>query len=202
MSIKILDCKPIDRNSVVEVFEIKCNPNIVDSVISHLKSSGYIDEVEILNVDRKNGILMGVVKTSHCTVCRLFSSSSECFLGSAVYEIEDRYIRWKLISHMKLVAEIVDKLREEGVDIHIDSIMPIKSDDKSAELTYKQEEIVYLAWKLGLFDFPRRISLNKFAEMLNLSPATVSESLRAALKKILRSYFEYYQKIEARKYRK
>ncbi len=202
MNIKILDCKPVDRDSVVEVFEIKCNSKNLDKVIEHLEASEYIDDFEILNIDRKNGILMGVVKTSHCTVCRLFSSVSECFLGSAVYEIANRSVRWKLISNMRLVADIVDRLRDEGVDIYIDSVTPIKTESDSPELTYKQEEILFMAWKMGLFDFPRRISLNKFAEMLNLSPATVSESLRVALKKILNSYFKYYQGVEPSRHRR
>lgn len=42
-------------------FEIKCNSKNLDRVIEHLRESEYIDDVEILNIDRKNGSLISVV---------------------------------------------------------------------------------------------------------------------------------------------
>jgi len=57
-------------------------------------------------------------------------------------------------------------------------------------LTIKQEEILRMAYKMGLFDFPRRITLNEFAKMVGLSPTTVTEILRTGLRKVLNEYFK------------
>jgi hypothetical protein len=199
LHIKILDCKPVGDDKVSEIFEIRCDPNKIDDVVKYLESSDYVDGMEILDVDKRNGVVLGVVRTSHCTICRLFSSSSECFLGTATYEVESNCIKWRLISHMGLIADIMDRLRDDGVDISIDSVTSIRVEDDAPELTYKQEEILSLAWKLGLFDFPRRITISELAKMLNLSPATVTESLRASLKKILRSYFNSSNEVKMKK---
>lgn len=190
ISIKILDCKSIDDIKVSEVFEIKCDPYDIYSLVDTLNNSKYVDNMEVINIDRKNGVVIGIVKTSHCTVCKLFSSSSDCFLGSAVYEVNNNCVKWRLISHINLIRKLVERIREYGVEIDIDSISSVRVDDKSPELTLKQEEILKLAWKRGLFDFPRKTTLIKLSELLNLSPATVSECLRSGLRKILKTYFE------------
>jgi hypothetical protein len=189
--VEILDCKPVSEEKVNEIFEIKCNPKHVREIEEVLKKSQYIDYFEIFTIDAQKGRIYGTLRTSHCSVCRLFAKSSECFLGSAIYDVEEKYVKWSLIANMTLVEEIIKRLSENGVEVHIDKITKIISeDDKSPALTLNQEKILRLAWKLGFFDFPRKLTLQDLSRVLNLSPATVSECLRTGLRKMLSSYFE------------
>ena len=189
--VRILECRPLDEENVNECFEIKCNPKHLDEIKRNIFRSNYLNNVELLDEDRKNGILRGIIRTSYCTVCRLLSSSPECFMGSAVYDINNGIIRWRLIANIYTLAEIIDKLRDAGVEIEIESVSRVRrGSDRESMLTIKQEEILRMAYKMGLFDFPRRITLNEFAKMVGLSPTTVTEILRTGLRKVLNEYFK------------
>lgn len=193
--VEILDCKPVSDEKVNEIFEIKCNPKHVKEIGEVLKKSQYIDYLEIFTLDAQKGKLYGALRTSHCSVCKLFAKSSECFLGSAIYDVEEKYVKWSLIAHINLLEEIIKRLSENGVEVHIDSITKIGSEDNEfSALTLNQERILKLAWKLGFFDFPRKLTLRDLSRALDLSPATVSECLRTGLRKMLLSYFEEKQK--------
>ncbi|WP_010478849.1 helix-turn-helix domain-containing protein [Thermococcus zilligii] len=58
------------------------------------------------------------------------------------------------------------------------------------KLTGRQFEVLLLAYKSGYFDNPRRVTLREFSQMLGLSPSTVKEHLRKALRKILEEVIE------------
>lgn len=103
--------------------------------------------------------------------------------------MDEKYVRWSLIAHINLLEEIIKRLRENGVEIYVERITNIGSHDESSTLTFNQEHILKLAWRLGFFDFPRKLILQKLSKMLRLSQATVIEILRAGLKKIISSYF-------------
>lgn len=190
ISIKILDCKPVGKEKVIEFVKIKCNSNEINDMIESIRKSKYVDKIEIVNIDKKNGTAAIVLETSHCTVCKLFFTVPGCFLGSAVYEIKDGCVRWYLISEMEVIRKILKRIRERGVEVYIDKITPVDLEERSPKLTKRQREILDLAFRFGLFDHPRKITLRNFSKILNLSPVTVSEILRSGLKKLLKSYLE------------
>ena len=197
--VEILDCKPVSKDKVNEIFELSCDPKYLKEVENRLRKSKYVEYLEILNTNPQDGKMYGVVRTTHCAVCRLFSTSSECFLGSAVYDVDEKYVKWTLIIHAAFLRELINKLRSNGIEVHVESISNLEL-DKSSTPTFKQEQIIKLAWKLGFFDFPRRITLQELSRTLNLSPATVAEALRSGLKKIISLYFK--ERSEGRKPRK
>ncbi len=198
--VEILDCKPVSKNKVNEVFELKCNPKIIKEIEKKLRSSKYIDYIEILTLDVNKGKMYGVVRTSHCSVCRLFSNSAECFLGSAIYDVEDKYVKWRLIAHVSLLKDIVDRLRRNGIEVRVESIASVNLRNRSSTaLTFKQERILKLALRLGFFEFPRKITLLELSKLLDLSPSTVAEALRASLKKVVNFYFKEQEKYSKKK---
>jgi predicted DNA binding protein len=57
-------------------------------------------------------------------------------------------------------------------------------------LTEKQERVLWLALKLGFFDYPRRINSIEFSKKLGIVPSTLSEMKRRGIRKLLKHYFE------------
>ncbi len=189
--VEIFDCKAIAHDKVSEIFEVKCDPKHVKDVVERLKKSRYISHLEIFESDIKKGRIYGVLRTAHCSVCELFSKTSECFLGSAIYDIENRYVRWTMIVRMDLLEVMLKRLLANGLEVHVERISNIGREERSREeLTLKQEQMLKLAWRLGFFDFPRKITLQKLSRLTGLSPATVAEVLRSGLKKLVSSYFK------------
>jgi len=58
-------------------------------------------------------------------------------------------------------------------------------------LTPKQENIIINAYKLGYFDYPKRITLKELAKKVEMSPSATLETLRRAEKKIIKWFLNY-----------
>ena len=61
--------------------------------------------------------------------------------------------------------------------------------DYEEKLTPKQTEIIKMALALGLYDTPRKCSLDTLAEIFGISKAAAHNRMKAAEKKILSMYF-------------
>jgi len=66
----------------------------------------------------------------------------------------------------------------------------VKFKPKSRILTDKQERVLWLALKLGFFDYPRKINSIEFSRRLGIVPSTLSEMTRRGIRKLLESHFE------------
>ncbi len=189
LQVRILDCRSIQgKDGVIELFEIRTDGKNVDKIIEKLKKCGEIYDLEILDKDYRRGEIVGTLKTTHCDVCKHFTHLPDCFLGSADYELKDGYVYWKLLLTNEDLKLLLKKFEEMGVDIEIEEMSSYEHHEDS--LTVKQEQIVKLAWEMGYFDTPRRISLKKLSEILGISAPTLSEILRRGLRKIVKEYFE------------
>jgi hypothetical protein len=82
---------------------------------------------------------------------------------------------------------ILDELKRAGIKFDVVRVYRFKN---RRVLTNKQEKLLYIALKMGLFDHPRKITVRQLAELLGVKPSTLTESLRRGLKRVLRSYFE------------
>lgn len=185
--VRILDCRPLQECGVLELFEIRTEGNL-DEIIETLKRYKEIFDFEILSKDYKRGEIVGTLKTTHCDVCKHFTHLPECFLGSADYQLKDGHVHWRLLLTNEDLKLLLKKFDEMGIDVEIEQISSY--DHHQDSLTLKQEQIVKLAWDMGYFETPRKISLKKLSQILGVSPPTLSEILRRGLRKIVREYFE------------
>ena len=60
-----------------------------------------------------------------------------------------------------------------------------KYNRKGMGLTDHQEKTLWIALKLGFFEFPRKIHMKELADKLGVSLSTLSETLRRGLKNML-----------------
>ncbi len=87
--------------------------------------------------------------------------------------------------------ETTDKIftlyREKGIDYEV---RYTRRYGRANILTDRQEQVLYLAYKMGFFDFPRKTSLKELSEILGIKEATLSEILRRGIKKVVQEYFK------------
>ncbi len=61
---------------------------------------------------------------------------------------------------------------------------------ESPILTNKQHEVLKIAYKMGFYSIPRRISLTRLAMKLKISPSALSELLRRSHARLVKNYFK------------
>ncbi|MEM3386317.1 MAG: helix-turn-helix domain-containing protein [Nitrososphaerales archaeon] len=180
--VKILDCKPVKSSGAVqELFEILVGEECVADVLKVLKSDPNISRLEVISV--KGGRIKGSLISHTCSACRILASS-QCFMVSSTLN-QDGTISWVMLGNKFAIRSLLDNLEKEGVKFDLKRIERAKKLDV---LTKRQEEVLRLAFDLGYFDYPRRIDLRSLANILDLSPPTLSEMLRRAQKKVITEY--------------
>ncbi len=92
------------------------------------------------------------------------------------------------------VRRLVETLNEKGLEarlMHLRPHRPTPSPGSYEEaLTDKQSEFLRMALALGLYDTPRRITLEAVASIFGISKAAAHNRMRHAERKVLQEYFE------------
>ncbi len=145
--------------------------------------------------ERTEGILKGVKRKGGVTTCWFLSKGCDACRPIALGEaflvrgklLDDGTMEFNFIvpgeaSYIK----IFDELRASGIEYDIIKVSTFKGD---RVLTPNQERILYIAMKMGLFDHPRKITVQELATLLNVKPSSLTETIRRGLKRILRYYF-------------
>ena len=101
--------------------------------------------------------------------------------------LKDGKIRITLLGDNKQVKEILGYLEEMRFRYRIVSLMDAKFSPTSpvSRLTDKQREALILAFRLGYFDTPRKISSEQLAEKLGIVHSTLAVHLRRAERRLL-----------------
>jgi len=118
-----------------------------------------------------------------CSACRFMANLNTIVNGINPTGESVTYNVW--LPSRGGAREVIKGLRRGGFSFKIVSISNIDSVD----LTERQFEALTLAYKRGLFDAKRRVSIIKLSRELGVTPSTYSELLRKALKKVLDHYF-------------
>jgi len=63
---------------------------------------------------------------------------------------------------------------------------------KGKTLTEKQERVLWLALKMGFFEFSRKITMAELSRRLGLGLSTLSEITRRGIRRLLEDHFETY----------
>ena len=186
--VRVLSCIPFAAGGVRDLVEISAPEGRLEEAVAEIKSSSHFQEVDIAQT-AKNSALASI-STNRCSVCSTLAGS-ECFLISAAPR-EGR-IYWTLLaSGKKPLRELMETLEENSFEVEIIKMVELKGRDA---LTMRQEEIIRIALDKGYFDYPKRTSIRKLANLFGVSISTLSEVLRVGQKKILSSYFREKKKV-------
>lgn len=143
------------------------------------------DVVSVESIVPPKGKILAAVVVRDCRACRTLAAS-ECFLTDAT-ALEGGGLVWHILGPQReAVEQLVASLQDRGLQVEVASIRDAKT---TGMLTERQEEVIGLAYQLGYFDFPKRISLTELADRMGVAKSTLSEILRTGEAKVLHAYF-------------
>lgn len=169
------------------------NKNII-RFIEDLKKDKRVVKVETVQdtlfvVERRK---KGDIPTSHY--------NSKMFFAKPVFVDTQGFEEWETASwDKKVLIEFVGNLKKEkGMTIMLKKVIKTKLDSIHfpsllPKLSPKQKQAYQLALQQGYYEYPRRMSLQKLAELSNVTVATFQEHLRKAEAKIMSTKNQIYQ---------
>jgi len=122
-----------------------------------------------------------------CEVCSAILSNSS-FLVSARHVADSTIVYSFVVPNFEAFRSIVSTLEACGLAPKVLEVVRFRRRGKV--LTEKQERVLWLALKLGFFDYPRKINTIELSRRLGVVPSTLSELTRRGLRKLVESYFE------------
>lgn len=146
--------------------------------------------------ERTDGVLKGVKSKEGVTTCWFLSKGCDACRPIALREaflvrgklLVDRSMEFSFIAPGENgYLKILNDLKASGINF---GIVRVSSFRNVRLLTPNQERILYIAMRMGLFDHPRKITIQELADMLGVRPSTLAETIRRGLKRLLKHYFD------------
>ena len=122
-----------------------------------------------------------------CDACKAILSQN-AFLISGRHVEGDIILYNFVASNFESYRNIILSLEAHGLKPKILEVT--RFNPKGRILTEKQERVLWLALKMGFFEFPRKITMADLASRLGLGLATVSEIIRRGTRRVFEQHFE------------
>ncbi|NIP66969.1 hypothetical protein GWN63_03925 [Candidatus Bathyarchaeota archaeon] len=125
--------------------------------------------------------------TQGCEICRaILSQGSFLISGRNVegYTCVYSFITPSAHTFQKIVSTL------ESVGLKIQILDARKFSPKGEILTERQERTLWLALRMGFFEFPRKLTMQELANRLGIALSTVSEIIRRGTRRLLEKHFE------------
>jgi hypothetical protein len=181
-SFEMLHILRLDSSETAAIFRLESKD---DSMTGEelLKSLLHNIKIEYQLLEHERGACIFFIKGKSAP------SSSGTFNKSGMYPmlpfaVRDGKVRVTLVGDNEQVKEF---LETRGVNYKVLSLTDAKFSLNSpiSRLTEKQQEAISLAFRLGYFDTPRKVSADELAAKLGLSSSTLAVHLRRAERRLL-----------------
>ena len=183
-TVNVVDQKPMAGRRLQSLVEIDPGSADPEAVVETLRGNRFIHSVEAI-VPRK-GRILATLQVDQCHACHTLANS-ECFLTDAT-ATGSGGLEWRILAPERSAVErLVHELQVRGLAVELAALKSIKG---SGGLTERQDRVLSLAFKLGYFEFPKKISLTDLAKKLGVSKSSLSETLRTGEEKVLHAYFQ------------
>ncbi|AAK43184.1 Bacterio-opsin activator HTH domain protein [Sulfolobus islandicus Y.G.57.14] len=189
MKIRTPSFEKMEENIIAEAYVR--DPLILNELINIIKSNNRVTRVKIIENVRTKNELRALILLS----AKLRGGISELLMNKGAYYISERISngleKWSLVIDDKIFREIIlPTLKEYTYSLKI-----IEKDDGNLVsvknlLTSKEFEIIYKAYKMGYFDWPKKVDLKELSEELGISKAATLQALRRAMGKLIRNYVD------------
>jgi len=181
--IKFIECMPYGDTGGRGLIKIETEEEKIEDIIEDIKNHPDVCRVDISPL--KNGGVLGSIITNKCVACKALTGS-DCFLTSAL-SLGDGRVEWRLITGAKgSLVDLIGKLETYGCKVELKSTTQLT---KKSMLTARQEEIIRVAFEKGYYDYPKKITIKRIAQIFNISPSTLSEILQRGERKIIWEHF-------------
>jgi len=183
LPIKFIDCMPHGDEGGRGLIEIDSTGTEINKIIEEIKNHPDVCSIDITHF--KDGSILGSVVTEKCVACRMLTGS-DCFLTSA-QSVGDGRVEWQLITGGEgSLAHLIKELEEYGCDIELKRT---KNLTRNLMITKRQEEILHMAFELGYYDKPKKVTIKGIAERFGISSSTLAEILQRGERKIIMEHF-------------
>ncbi|WP_338599008.1 helix-turn-helix domain-containing protein [Sulfolobus tengchongensis] len=188
MKVRTPSFERMEENIIAEAYVNE--PTVLTELINNIKSNNRVTKIKIIeNIRTKNEIRALILLSA-----KLRGGISELLMNKGAYYISE-YIangleRWKIVIDDRTFKELIlPDLKEITFSLKIvekeNNVLSVKN-----LLTSKETEIIYKAYKLGYFDWPKKIDLNELSEELGISKAATLQALRRAMSKLIKNYID------------
>jgi|Deesub1362B_J571_1020462.scaffolds.fasta_scaffold00003_256 hypothetical protein len=177
--IKVIDIRS-HGDKVAHLIEV--SSKLVDELNVLAESTGGVLQSIKIEGDRATGWFM----SSGCDACRPLAFGEAFLIRGLILPngiMEFSFIVPRDASY----EDILSKLKASNIEYEV---IKLTSSRGSRLLTSNQEKVLYIAYRMGLFDHPRKIQIKDLADMLGVSSSSLTESLRRGLKRLLDYYFK------------
>jgi hypothetical protein len=125
--------------------------------------------------------------TDGCDVCRTILATNSFLVSGR--KLEGNMITYSFVAPTpEAFRMILSKLDEGGLTPKIVEAGSFQSEGK--KLSRKQERVLWLALKMGYFDYPRKVHTSELSQRLGVGTSTLSETLRRGTRRLLEDHFK------------
>lgn len=122
-----------------------------------------------------------------CDVCDAILSHGSFLISGRT--IEDHALVYTFITpSFDAFRSIISTLEETGSKLKVLEVGKYKP--KGKVMTEKQEKVLWLALRMGFFDYPRKVNSIELSRRLGIGPSTFSEITRRGIRRLLEHYWE------------
>ncbi len=185
------DCKIVDAimkmTGVKSVSRLKIEPD--ETLHSFEKDNFSERDMLILKKLSINVARMGQKKIwvygKSCSACRAMALSEAVILSST--SVDNYRINYRvLVENRGAMRRLMKKLEDDDL-----KPMIIEGpEEKKIEISEREFAILKMCYELGYFENERRASLTDIAKIMGISTSSLSETLRRAMKKLVKDYLK------------
>jgi predicted DNA binding protein len=185
--LRMLEDAGVDRYALVDIrgtpkgptrHLIKAAPEVFQLLPSRLFTG--------TRIDKSRRVTSAWFNTDGCEVCSTIFANS-AFLVSARHVKGHKIIYSFVAPNPDAYRQISASLEAQGIKFTVLEVGRFKPTGKT--LTDKQERALWLALKMGFFEYPRRITMLQLSRRLGIGLSSLSEILRRGLRRVLEDYF-------------
>ncbi len=183
LSVRILKCVPKNGTGGQSLLQIDTDPGLSqEELVERIRDIEPNCTVQLTAAGP--GRHIGTMELQQCAACRLMADSG-CFMDSASNR-EGGMMQWNVIApNAGALRNLVSKVTELGCTVEVEKISVLRT---ASELTVAQERVLQMAYELGYYEIPKKITLDKLAQRLEISKATLDVMLRRAQRKLVASH--------------
>ncbi len=147
-----------------------------------------LSDFEVLSTDPERREYVALVEHRvPRSVSRALSDLGPGVLPAEPITVTEREASVSLFVAEPRVGRLRSFMKRLGIPVQVRSVRPARGDawEPLASLTPRQREILQLAYRLGYYDSPAQVSLDRIGALAGISKAAVSKHLRAAERKLV-----------------
>jgi predicted DNA binding protein len=179
-----------DGFAVIFRVELKDPSLNFEELITNAMKGNIDGKFQLLEHEKENTYTC-FVKGKHTQLDSLADNRTTRMYPVMPFTLRDGKVRVTLLGDNKQVKEILESAERTQMGYKIISSMEAKFSPSSpvSRLTEKQQDALALAFKLGYFDTPRKVSSEQLAQKLGLASSTLVIHLRRAERRLLSEMF-------------